>query len=122
MKNDPESTDPTSPSEIAGIADAVEALLSGAISPDEFRRRRVVMGIYPMRGGSDRYLLRVRIPLGRISPQQLRVLAETVDRFATGGGAHLTTRQDVHIYGVEMRRIEGALSFLAESGLATREA
>ncbi|MGB5195530.1 MAG: nitrite/sulfite reductase, partial [Candidatus Deferrimicrobium sp.] len=28
----------------------------------------------------------------------------------------------VHIYGVEMRRIEGALSFLAESGLTTREA
>jgi sulfite reductase beta subunit-like hemoprotein len=52
----------------------------------------------------------------------LRALAETADRYATGGGVHLTTRQDVHIYGVEMRRIEGALSFLAESGLTTREA
>jgi len=122
MRNDPEPADPISASEIAGIAEAVEALRSGAIPPDEFRRRRVVMGIYPIRGGPDRYLLRVRIPLGRISPQQLRALAETADRFATGGGVHLTTRQDVHIYGVEMRRIEGALSFLAESGLITREA
>ncbi len=122
MKSDPEPTDPISASEIAGVAEAVEALLSGAIPPDEFRRRRVVMGIYPIRGGADRYLLRVRIPLGRISPRQLRALAETAGRFAAGGGVHLTTRQDVHIYGVEMRRIEGALSFLAESGLTTREA
>jgi sulfite reductase beta subunit-like hemoprotein len=122
MKNDPEPTDPISASEIAGVADAVEALLSGALPPDEFRRRLVVMGIYPIRGGPDRYLIRVRIPLGRIPPRHLRALAETADRFATGGGVHLTTRQDVHIYGVEMRRLSGALSFLAESGLTTREA
>ncbi len=122
MTNDAEPTDPVSRSEIAGVAEAVEALRSGAISPDEFRRRRVVMGIYPMRGGPDRYLIRVRIPLGRVSPRQLRALAETADRYATGGGVHLTTRQDVHIYGVEMLRIEGALSFLAEAGLTTREA
>jgi sulfite reductase beta subunit-like hemoprotein len=122
MKNDPLPTDPISASEIAGVAEAVEALLSGAIPPDEFRRRRVVMGIYSMRGGNDRYLLRVRIPLGRVSPRHLRALAETADRFATGGGVHLTTRQDVHIYGVEMRRLCGALSCLAEAGLTTREA
>ena len=122
MKNDPEPTDPISASEIAGVADAVEALRSGAISPDEFRRRRVVMGIYPVRGGPDRYLLRVRIPLGRVSPRRLRALAEAADRYGTGGGVHLTTRQDVHIYGVEMRRLFGALSFLAEAGLTTREA
>jgi sulfite reductase beta subunit-like hemoprotein len=122
MKNDAEPTDPISRSEISGVAEAVEALLSGTIPPDEFRRRRVVMGIYPIRGGPDRYLLRVRIPLGRVSPRHLRALADTADRYATGGGVHLTTRQDVHIYGVEMRRIEGALSFLAEAGLTTREA
>jgi sulfite reductase beta subunit-like hemoprotein len=122
MTNASYRTDPISASEIDGVADAVEALLSGAISSDEFRRRRVVMGIYPIRGGPDRYLIRVRIPLGRVSPQQLRALADTADRYATGGGVHLTTRQDVHIYGVEMRRLSGALSFLAEAGLTTREA
>ncbi|MHB1013327.1 MAG: nitrite/sulfite reductase [Desulfobacteria bacterium] len=122
MTNGSDRTDPISASEIAGVADAVEALLSGAIPPDEFRRRRVVMGIYPIRGGPDRYLIRVRIPLGRVSPRHLRALAETADRFATGGGVHLTTRQDVHIYGVEMRRLSGALSFLAEAELTTREA
>ena len=122
MKNDAEATVPITTSEIAGVADAVEALLSGAISPDAFRRRRVVMGIYPMRGGPDRYLVRARIPLGRISSRHLRVLAETADRYATGGGVHLTTRQDVQIYGIGMRRLAGALSLLSEGGLTTREA
>jgi sulfite reductase beta subunit-like hemoprotein len=122
MTNGSDRTNPISASEIAGVADAVGALRSGAISPDEFRRRRVVMGVYPIRGGPDRYLLRVRIPLGRVSPRHLRALAETADRFSSGGGVHLTTRQDVHIYGVEMRHIEGALSFLSEAGLTTREA
>jgi len=122
MNHEPEPADPVSRSEIAAIADAVEALRSGAISPDEFRRQRVVMGIYPIRGGPDRYLLRVRIPLGRVSPRHLRALAETADRFATGAGVHLTTRQDVHIYGVEMGRLSEALSFLAGAGLTTREA
>ncbi|MCR4309130.1 MAG: nitrite/sulfite reductase [Deltaproteobacteria bacterium] len=122
MTNGAESMDTISASEIAGVAGAVEALRSGTISPDEFRRRRVVMGIYPIRGGPDRYLLRVRIPLGRVSPRHLRALAETADRYATGGGVHLTTRQDVHIYGVEMRCLPEALAFLAEAGLTTREA
>ena len=122
MTNDAGPTDPIARSEIAGVAEAIEALRSGAISPDAFRRRRVVMGIYPIRGGPDRYLLRVRIPLGRVSPQQLRALADTADRYATGGGVHLTTRQDVHIYVVEMRRLSRALFFLAEAGLITREA
>jgi sulfite reductase beta subunit-like hemoprotein len=122
MKNDAGPTVPISRSEIAGVAEAVEARIEGAISTDEFRRRRVVMGIYPIRGGNDRYLVRVRIPLGRLSPRHLRALAETADRFASGGGVHLTTRQDVHIYGVEMRRIPAALSFLADAGLTTREA
>jgi sulfite reductase (ferredoxin) len=122
MKNGTEETVPISASEIAGVASAVEEFLSGAISPEEFRRRRVVMGIYPVRGGSDRYLIRPRIPLGRISPRQMRSLAEAAVRFTTGGGVHLTTRQDVQLYGAEMRRLSGALAFLAGSGLTTREA
>lgn len=122
MNHGQEPADPVSRSEIAGIAHAVETLRSGRISPDEFRRRRVVMGIYPIRGGPDRYLLRVRVPLGRVSSRHLRALAEAADRFSSGGGVHLTTRQDVHLYGVEMERLSEALSFLAGAGLTTREA
>ncbi len=108
--------------EIEGVAQAIEAIRSGAISPEEFRRVRVIQGIYPIRGGTDRYLLRVRIPLGRPSPFHLRALADASDRFTSGRPVHLTTRQDVHIYGVTVRDIPEALTFLSERGLTTREA
>ncbi|NNG46937.1 MAG: nitrite/sulfite reductase, partial [Deltaproteobacteria bacterium] len=108
--------------EIEGMAQAIEAIRSGAISPEEFRRVRVIQGIYPIRGGTHRYLLRVRIPLGRPSPSQLRALADASDRFTSGRPVHLTTRQDVHIYGVTVRDIPEALTFLSERELTTREA
>jgi len=108
--------------EIQTVAKAIEAVRSGDISPEEFRRVRVIQGIYPIRGGADRYLLRVRIPLGRPSPSHLRALADASDRFTSGRPVHLTTRQDVHIYGVRMRDIPEALTFLSERGLTTREA
>jgi ferredoxin-nitrite reductase/sulfite reductase (ferredoxin) len=108
--------------EIQRLSEAIDALLSGAISPGEFRRRRVIYGIYPVRGASDRYLIRVRIPLGRPTPTHLRALADAAERFTSTRSVHLTTRQDVHIYGIEIRRIPEALTFLAEWGLTTREA
>ncbi|MGA6993914.1 MAG: nitrite/sulfite reductase [Candidatus Deferrimicrobiaceae bacterium] len=104
------------------MARAIVAVRSGAIPPEEFRRVRVIQGIYPIRGGMDRYLVRVRIPLGRPTPFHLRALADASDRFASGRDVHLTMRQDVHIYGVGMRDIPEALTFLSERGLATREA
>lgn len=108
--------------EIEALARAVAAVRSGGISPEEFRRLRVIQGIYPIRSGTDRYLLRVRIPLGRPTPFHLRALADASDRFASGRPVHLTMRQDAHIYGVGMQDIPEALAFLAERGLTTREA
>ena len=118
----PEGAAGESREEIRRLAEAIEELLSGAISPGEFRRRRVINGIYPVRGASDRYLLRVRIPLGRPSADQLVTLADAAERFTPARSVHLTTRQDVHMYGIEIRRIPEALTFLAERGLTTREA
>src|SRR3972149_9188765 len=88
--------------EIGEVARAIDAVRSGAISPEEFRRVRVIQGIYPIRRGTDRYLLRVRIPLGRPSPSHLRALADAADRFASGRPVHPTTRQDAHTYAISL--------------------
>jgi sulfite reductase beta subunit-like hemoprotein len=108
--------------EISRLSEAVSDVLSGALPPEEFRHRRVIYGIYPVRGASDRCLIRVRIPLGRPTPAHLLALADAAERFAPGRSVHLTTRQDVHIYGIEILRIPEALTFLADRGLTTREA
>jgi len=108
--------------EVDRIEAAIRSLQAGEMTPEEFRRVRVIQGIYPIRGGTDLYLLRVRVPLGRISSRQLRAVAETSDRFAGGRSVHLTTRQDFHLYGVSIGEIPAALTLLAETGLTTREA
>ncbi len=61
--------------EISRLSEAVSDVLSGALPPEEFRHRRVIYGIYPVRGASDRCLIRVRIPLGRPTPAHLLALA-----------------------------------------------
>lgn len=108
--------------EIGRLSEAISAFLSGAMAPEDFRRRRVIYGIYPVRGEADRFLVRVRIPLGRPSAAHLRALADTADRFAGGRAIHLTTRQDVHIYGIAIRDVPEAMAVLADAGLTTREA
>jgi ferredoxin-nitrite reductase/sulfite reductase (ferredoxin) len=108
--------------EIDGLSEAISAFLSGAMDPEDFRRRRLIYGIYPVRGAADRYLIRVRLPLGRPTPTHLLALADTAERFTPTRAVHLTTRQDVHIYGIEILRIPEALTLLAEKGLTTREA
>jgi len=108
--------------EISLLSAAISDVLSGAMHPGEFRHRRVIHGIYPVRGAADRYLIRVRIPMGRPMAAHLIALAEAAERFTPGRFIHLTTRQDVHLYGIEIRRIPEALMFLAERGLSTREA
>jgi sulfite reductase (ferredoxin) len=118
----PEGAAGKSREEIRRLSEAIDALLSGAISPGEFRRRRVINGIYPVRGAADRYLIRVRIPLGRPTTDQLVALADAADRFSPARSVHLTTRQDLHIYGIDMPRVPEALTFFAEKGLTTREA
>ncbi len=108
--------------EIDRLSEAISAFLSGSMAQEEFRRRRLIYGIYPVRGAADRYLIRVRIPLGRPAPTHLLALADVAERFSSTRPVHLTTRQDVHIYGIEILRIPEALAFLAERGLTTREA
>lgn len=108
--------------EIERISEAIRALESGEMDPGEFRRFRVLQGIYPIRGGPDLCLLRIRIPLGRPSPANLETLAAVAERYAGGRPVHLTTRQDVHVYGVRLREIPDALTRLADAGMTTREA
>ena len=40
--------------EVDRIAAAIRSLQAGEMTPGEFRRVRVIQGIYPIRGGTDR--------------------------------------------------------------------
>jgi sulfite reductase (ferredoxin) len=94
--------------------------LGGEISTDLFRPFRLQYGIYGQRQPGVQ-MVRIKIPFGGITANQLRRVAELTDRYATGVG-HVTTRQDIQLHFVELKDVPTLMRGLAEVGLTTREA
>jgi sulfite reductase (ferredoxin) len=94
--------------------------LAGDVSTDLFKPFRLQYGIYGQRQPGVQ-MVRVKIPFGGITANQLRRVAELADRYATGVG-HVTTRQDIQLHFVELKDVPTIMRGLAEVGLTTREA
>lgn len=65
----------------------------------------------------DLFTVRVRTPMGRITPERLRVIADSAERFGSGV-VHLSIRQTPEITGVPLDRFEELVATLAEAGMA----
>jgi sulfite reductase (NADPH) hemoprotein beta-component len=90
------------------------------ISPDEWRRFRLVRGTYGQRQ-DDVQMLRIKIPQGIVSASQMRALAGIASRYSRGF-CHVTTRQNIQYHFVKLAVVEEAMRELAGEGLTTREA
>jgi sulfite reductase beta subunit-like hemoprotein len=66
-------------------------------------------------------MLRVKIPQGVITGEQLEALADVGARYSRGFG-HITTRQNLQFHFVKLHDVEHAMHRLADAGLTTREA
>ncbi len=119
----PIKTEPISPA-IAEEIDTFETealrLASGDVSSDLFRPFRLQYGIYGQRQAGVQ-MVRIKIPFGGMTANQLRRVAELTERYATGVG-HVTTRQDIQLHFVELQDVPTMMRGLAEVGLTTREA
>jgi sulfite reductase (NADPH) hemoprotein beta-component len=93
----------------------------GELTPDQWRSFRLLRGTYGQRQADDAQMLRVKIPQGVITSDQLNALADVADRFSRGFG-HITTRQNVQFHFVKLHDAEPAMRRLADAGLTTREA
>ena len=93
----------------------------GEISPEDWRKFRLVRGTYGQRQPEAVHMLRVKIPQGAITAAQLRSLAAVATSYSRGF-AHITTRQNVQLHFVPLADVESAMRTLAETGLTTREA
>jgi sulfite reductase beta subunit-like hemoprotein len=92
----------------------------GEVSPDDWRRFRLVRGTYGQRGPEDS-MLRVKLPQGVANGAQLEALAVVAERFSRGFG-HITTRQNVQFHFVKLHDVEEAQRVLAATGITSREA
>ena len=66
-------------------------------------------------------MLRIKIPFGAVTPDQLDVLAETAEEYSNGI-LHVTTRQDFQFHYVHIEDTPDIMRRLASVGITTREA
>lgn len=94
---------------VAQFRDQVERRLSGALAEEEFRPLRLMNGLYLQRHA---YMLRVAIPYGLLSSDQLRTLAHIARRYDRGYG-HFTTRQNIQYNWPRLEEVPDILADLA---------
>jgi sulfite reductase (NADPH) hemoprotein beta-component len=93
----------------------------GELTSDQWRAFRLVRGTYTQRQEGDFAMLRVKIPQGILSCEQLSALADVAEDYSRGFG-HITTRQNVQFHFMKLHDVEHAMRRLARAGLTTREA
>ena len=87
--------------------------IEGHLTEDEFKPLRLMNGLYLE---LHAYMLRVGIPYGTLSSQQLHALANVADKFDRGYG-HFTTRQNIQLNWLELGHTAEILAELAEVNL-----
>ena len=107
--------------DIAKFEEMLAGYQAGRIEEDVFRVFRLNNGIYGQRQGGTNQMVRVKVPYGAITADQLDLLADVIDDHSRGWG-HITTRQNIQFHFVELAEIPEVMRRMAEVGLTTREA
>ncbi len=108
--------------EIQRFEENIRLLKAGRMDPDDFRKFRLNNGIYGIRGYADKQMVRVKVPFGELTPDQLEGLADITEDHAPLKLAHVTTRQNFQIHLVPLDATPEIMRRLAESCMTTREA
>jgi len=94
---------------VAQYRDQVRRRLSDELAEDEFRILRLQNGLYLQRHA---YMLRVAIPYGLLSSQQMRMFGHIARKYDRNYG-HFTTRQNIQFNWIELDQSPDILAELA---------
>ena len=103
------------------FAKKVRLFRQGKISDDDFRRFRLQHGAYGSRLRMDYSMIRIKVPGGEITPEQIEKIASLSEAFSIGS-AHVSTRQNIQLHWVQLEDVSEVMRGLVEVGLTTREA
>ncbi|WP_454562022.1 nitrite/sulfite reductase [Pseudomonas sp. AIG] len=95
---------------VAQFRDQVERFMAGELSEEEFLPLRLQNGLYLQKHA---YMLRVAIPYGTLSAEQMRTLASIASDYDRGYG-HFTTRQNLQFNWIELAEVPDILERLAQ--------
>ena len=99
----------------------VKLFRQGKISEEDFRRFRLQHGAYGSRLQQNYSMVRIKIPSGQVTPDQLEKIASLAESFSIGS-AHVSTRQNIQLHWVQLEDVSEVMRGLVEVGLTTREA
>jgi sulfite reductase beta subunit-like hemoprotein len=94
--------------------------LAGQTAEDEFIKFRLKQGVYGQRQ-PDVQMIRVKLPFGGITPEQMEAFADVVEKYVPLNKGHVTTRQNIQMHHIPLPEAEKAIRELGESGLSSRE-
>jgi sulfite reductase (ferredoxin) len=103
------------------FAQKVRLFRQGKLSDDDFRRFRLQHGAYGSRLRMDYSMIRIKVPGGEITPEQIEKIASLSEAFSIGS-AHVSTRQNIQLHWVQLEDVSEVMRGLVEVGLTTREA
>ena len=106
--------------EIDDFADSVARFLDGRASEPVFLENRLRHGVYGQRQDGV-HMMRSKLPLGLLSPEQLDAFADLLDAYGHGV-AHLTTRQDIQVHFIPLGASPEVMRVLASADMTSREA
>src|SRR5580693_6906197 len=98
---------------VSDFRDQVARRLSGELTEEEFKPLRLMNGVYLQ---LHAYMLRIAIPYGTLSSQQLRQLAHVARKYDRGYG-HFTTRQNIQFHWIKLAELPDAMTDLASVGM-----
>src|SRR3954465_6195162 len=97
-----------------------ERFLGGEVEETEFIGFRLKQGVYGQRQ-ADVQMIRVKLPMGGITPEQVEAFADVIEDYAPLRKGHITTRQNIQIHHVPLRDAAELIRRISDSGLSSRE-
>jgi sulfite reductase beta subunit-like hemoprotein len=95
--------------------------LDGDLPEDQFIGFRLKQGVYGQRQ-ADVQMIRVKLPFGGVTPEQMEAFADLTEQFAPLRKGHITTRQNFQFHHIPLTDAAKAIRMISESGLSSREA
>ncbi|WP_025762341.1 nitrite/sulfite reductase [Dyadobacter tibetensis] len=106
--------------DILDLNNRIQAFNSGDTPEEAFRKFRLTRGVYGQRQPGVQ-MIRIKLPFGRITAEQLVKIANTSDKYATGN-LHATTRQDIQLHFVKLADSPQLWADLEDAGITLKEA
>jgi sulfite reductase beta subunit-like hemoprotein len=94
--------------------------LKGELQQDDFTKFRLKQGVYGQRQ-ADVQMIRVKLPMGGVTPDQLDAFADAIDRYVPLRKGHVTTRQNIQMHHIPLPDVAKLMREISDSGLSSRE-